>query len=139
MRAFQGLDTNVLVRSLTGDDSQQSPAAQTLLEEAELQGRRFHVSLPVLCELVWVLRGRPYRLDRATLATVLESLVQTPLFEIQNRDAVRLALADYRKGPADFSDYLIGRLDEMAGCEQTVTFDTALEDSDRFEILSPAS
>jgi len=138
MPALLGLDTNVLLRAVTGDDPQQSPAAQAFLEKAERKGHRVHLSLPVLCELVWALRGSRYRLDRPTIAAVLNNLLQTPLFEIQKRDAIRLALADYREGSADFPDYLIGRLDEMAGCEQTVTFDSALKGSDRFEILSPA-
>ena len=49
-------DTNVLVRALVQDDPGQAGAASALLEQAELVA----VPLPVLCELVWVLR-RLYR------------------------------------------------------------------------------
>ena len=49
-------DTNVLVRALVQDDPEQSRAACTVLEKAEL----IAIPLPVLCELVWVLR-RVYR------------------------------------------------------------------------------
>lgn len=135
MRALRGLDTNILLRALTGDDPRQSPAARALLEDAEREGERFHVSVPVLCELVWSLRGGRFRYRRPVIATALEELVQTPLFEIQHRDQVRLAIEDYRNGAGDFSDYLIGRLDEASGCARTVTFDGALEDGGRFEIL----
>jgi predicted nucleic-acid-binding protein len=135
MKTLRGLDTNILLRALTGDDSRQSPAARALLEEAEGRGERFHVSVPVLCELVWTLRGGRYRLERQTIAGVLERIVQTPLFEIQHRDPVHLAIEDYRSGAGDFSDYLIGRLDEAVGCARTVTFDGALKDGQRFEVL----
>jgi len=135
MRDLRGLDTNILLRALTGDDPRQSPAARALLEEAERQGERFHLSVPVLCELVWSLRGGRYRFKRPTIARVLERILQTPLFEIQHRDQVHLAIEDYRSGTGDFSDYLIGRLDEAVGCARTVTFDGALEEGQRFEVL----
>ena len=45
-------DTNVLVRALVQDDPEQAKSASALLEQAELMA----VPLPVLCELVWVLR-----------------------------------------------------------------------------------
>jgi len=136
MKTLRGLDTNILLRALTGDDPQQSPAARALLEEAEGRGERFHVSVPVLCELVWTLRGGRYRFERPTIARGLERILQTPLFEIQHRDQVHLAIEEYRNGAGDFSDYLIGRLDEAAGCARTVTFDRDLEDGERFEVLA---
>ena len=45
-------DTNVLVRALVQDDPEQAKSASALLEQAELVA----IPLPVLCELVWVLR-----------------------------------------------------------------------------------
>ena len=45
-------DTNVLVRALVQDEPEQARAASALLEQAELVA----IPLPVLCELVWVLR-----------------------------------------------------------------------------------
>ena len=45
-------DTNVLVRALVQDDPEQAKAATDLLESEEL----IAIPVPVLCELVWVLR-----------------------------------------------------------------------------------
>ena len=135
MKRLRGLDTNILLRALTEDDPQQSPVAIAVLEEAERRGDRFHLSVPVLCELVWALRGGRYRFKRQALVGVLESLLHTPIFEVQHRDSVRGAVSDFRDGPGDFSDYLIGRLDEASGCDRTLTFDGALEGYGRFEFL----
>jgi predicted nucleic-acid-binding protein len=48
---------------------------------------------------------------------------------------VRRALDDYRRGPGDFSDYLIGWRNRQAGCTDTATFDRALAKSDLFAVL----
>ena len=133
---MRGLDTNVLLRYLMADDPEQSPIARSLLDEAEESGGRFFLSLVAFCELCWTLRGRPYSLDRAGLSNVVGKLLETRLFEIQERDLVRRALADYREGRADFPDYLIGWLNRAAGCSDTVSFDGKLEGAEGFSVLS---
>ena len=52
-----------------------------------------------------------------------------------NRELLRSALADYRDGSADFSDYVIGRHNARAGCQHTVTFDRSLRDGPTFQML----
>ena len=61
-----GLDTNVLVRYLTGDDERQFRTARRFLEEVETAGNTVRVDHVVLAELSWVLQIS-YRFDRATL------------------------------------------------------------------------
>jgi predicted nucleic-acid-binding protein len=132
----RGIDTNVPLRVLTGDDPNQSPRAIRLLADAEARGERFHVSTTVLCELVWALRGTAYRRRREAIVQALEALLASSLFEVEQRDLVRRALNDYRDGPGDFADYLIGWQDDAAGCAGTLTFDRGLEGCERFIVLS---
>jgi predicted nucleic-acid-binding protein len=132
----RGLDTNVLLRALTGDDPVQSPLASSLLAEAEANGEQFHVSTTVLCELVWALRGGAYRQGRDVIVQALEALLASTVFALQHRDLVRRALDDYREGPGDFADYLIGWQDDAAGCAGALTFDRRLEGCDRFSMIS---
>lgn len=132
---MRGLDTNVLLRALTGDDSAQSAAARRILEEAEALGEQFHLTTSVLCELVWALRGGAYRYGRELIASALAALLASAVFEVQDRDLVRRALEDYRAGPADFADYLIGWQNQVAGCDTTLTFDRALAGCERFSLL----
>lgn len=129
-----GLDTNILARYLTQDDPAQSRRANAVIAEATRRGDRCAVSTIVLCELVWVLRDA-YGFDRNTVVTTLEKILDTAQFVIEDRDVARRALADYRHGPGDFSDYLIGWRNRQAGCSETATFDRALRRSGLFRLV----
>jgi len=129
---MRGLDTNVLLRLLLRDDEAQARKVRALVERSVHDGEVLHVSLPVLCELTWVLAGRTANLGRQEIAATIERLLDTQGFELQSRDAVREALSDFRAGDADFADYLIGRLDRRAGCRDTATFDVRLARADGF-------
>jgi predicted nucleic-acid-binding protein len=129
-----GLDTNVLVRYLTQDDPTQSKKANVLIAAAAATRRRLHLDVIVLCELVWVLRGA-YKLDKATVVDALQRILESGQFSIEDRDASREALAAYRTGAGDFSDYLLGSRNQKAGCEHTVSFDRALKKSTLFSIV----
>jgi len=133
---LRGLDTNVLLRFLTGDDPAQAELVGDLFAEAERAGERFFVSVVALCELSWTLRGQPYGLDRGEIAAVLERILGTRLFEVQDRGLVRRALAEFRPGRADFADYLIGRQSLEAGCAETITFDRKLRRASGFSLLA---
>lgn len=133
---MRGLDTNLLVRYLTGDDPGQFAAASRFLVEHEAQGERLYLNTIALCELVWTLRSSRYRYSRDAIARVLDELLATRFFEIEGRDQVRAALADYRSGEADFADYLMGHGNLAAGCRDTVTFDTKLSGSEVFQVLT---
>jgi predicted nucleic-acid-binding protein len=129
-----GLDTNILARYLTQDDPAQSRRANAVIAEATRRGDRWAVNTIVLCELVWVLRDA-YGFDRETVVTTLEKILDTGQFVIEDRDMARRALADYRHGPGDFSDYLIGWRNREAGCSETATFDRALRRSGLFRLV----
>jgi predicted nucleic-acid-binding protein len=133
---MRGLDTSVLARYVLADDPEQTPVARDLIEGAEDQGHFLHVSVIALCELVWVLRSPPHRLDRSAIAEIVQSLLDTSTFEIQDRDLVRRALEEFRDGSADFPDYLLGWENRKAGCQDTVTFDRKLRRSTGFSWLT---
>jgi predicted nucleic-acid-binding protein len=131
---LRGVDTNVLVRYLTQDEPSQAQSVDTLMEAVRASDERLHIDDVVLCELVWVLRGA-YRLDVETIAAALGKILDTGLFAFEDRDLLRQTLDDYRRGPADFADYLIGRRNVRAGCLSTLTFDGALAGSTAFAML----
>lgn len=129
-----GLDTNVLVRYLTQDDQAQSRRANALIEDTVARGDRCFINLIVLCELVWVLRGA-YGFDKTEVIAVLEKMLATTQFYIEDRDLVRRALENFATGPGDFPDYLLGSKNAQAGCHKTATFDRTLKRSALFTIL----
>ena len=125
-----GLDTNILVRYLLKDDAAQATRARRELERDE----RFLIDGIVLCELVWVLETG-YGFSRTEIADALEKIVATAQFEIESKDLVLAALADFRSSAADFSDCLIGRRNRSAGASETATFERSLKGLDGFRLL----
>jgi len=129
-----GLDTNVLVRYLTQDDAKQAAVAAREIEAAAERGDRLHIHPLVLCELVWVLDAA-YGFPKADILRALERILRTAQFEFADKDVLWQALADYRGGRGDFADYYLGRANAAAGAHLTLTFDKALKDCPRFQVL----
>ncbi|RJF88726.1 PIN domain-containing protein [Oleomonas cavernae] len=117
-----GLDTNVVLRLLTGDDTGQLAAARALVEAAGDRPSSFYLNHVVLAECAWALKAG-YRLDRGEISRCLRALAETPAFEIEGRDVVVAAIDLYETAPADFADCLIVAKNVLAGCSHTVTFD----------------
>lgn len=109
-------DTNVLVRALVQDDPEQARAATDLLEQAEL----IAIPVPVLCELVWVLR-RVYGFAASDCATCIEALLGSSGVAV-DRQPVRAGLKLLSAG-GDFADGVIAYGGRALGSEQLATFD----------------
>jgi len=122
-----GLDTNVVVRYLTHDDSAQAAAVTKLFASLSADDPGF-LSLTVIVETVWVLRGS-YGLKKGEIADVLEMLLRSKEIIVERADLVVQALRKFRAARADFSDCLIERCGSEAGCEYTVTFDKRASDA----------
>ncbi|WP_031388652.1 PIN domain-containing protein [Desulfonatronum thiodismutans] len=120
-----GLDTNILVRYLTQDDPDQSARANQLIESRCTKDEPGLVSLVVLCELAWVLRGA-YGYDKRLVVEVLDAILAASELKVENEQVVRSALAHFRRGSADFADYVITLGHRDAGCEATYSFDQKL-------------
>lgn len=118
-----GLDTNVLVRYLTQDDQTQATRANSLIEENTRAALSIYINNIVLCELSWVMMIA-YKISKEELINLLEKILLTAQFEIENREFVWQALSDYKISKADFADALIERINLGAGCEKTYTFDS---------------
>lgn len=132
---MKGVDTNILVRYLTGDDPRQAAAAAREIEGAGRKDEKLVVQPLVLCELAWVLETA-YGVGKKELLDVFERVLRTAQFEIPGKDIVWRSLSDYRAGRGDFSDYLLGRLNEDAGAPVTITFDKALKGNPRFHVVA---
>lgn len=125
------LDTSVVVRYLMLDDVEQSRAAGELIEGAATSGQEMFIGHVVLCELAWVLK-RAYRLSKEELAVALTTMLKTAQFVVEDQDLAGRALERYRRGGADFADYLIAERAVRAGCERLYTFDRDLLDEPGF-------
>jgi predicted nucleic-acid-binding protein len=126
-----GLDTNVLVRYLTKDDEVQWKRAVEIINNAE----SCFISNIVLCEMVWVLRGKPYKYPQSEILKIIELLLQSSKLEFVNRTVIYQALKLNKLGKADFADYLIGAVNHFHECSTTVTFDQKLKDDKWYQLL----
>ena len=133
---MRGLDTNLLVRYITADEADYYQLTDEFFTRCEARGETLFVSSIVLCELIWSLVGKRYRLDRSAVDDLITRMLESPLFVLQEHDAVKRALLDFRQGKADFADYLLGEINRRAGCVDTVTLDRDLGEHESYTLLA---
>jgi predicted nucleic-acid-binding protein len=109
-------DTNILVRAALMDHATQSALAAQALIEAETVA----VTLPSLCEFVWVLT-RGYRRSAAEVATAVRRLLESASVVV-DRPAVAAGLAILEKG-GDFADGVIAFEGRQTGGRVFTSFD----------------
>lgn len=109
-------DTNVLARAILQDDASQCRTARKLLKDATL----IAVSLPSLCELVWLLR-QGAKLPKEDVAVAIRALLDAGKV-VMNRPAVETGLALLEAG-GDFADGIMAHEGKWLGGETFVSFD----------------
>lgn len=109
-------DTNVLARAILQDDAAQCRAARKLLKEATL----IAVSLPSLCELVWLLRHGA-KLPKEDVSVAIRALFDAGNV-VMNRPAVEAGLLLLEAG-GDFADGIMAHEGKWLGGETFVSFD----------------
>ena len=132
---MRALDTNVLARYLVADEPRQLAMAERLIGECRRNEELLFLSMPVLCELVWVL-DRSYQQTKVQIIFVIESILASDIFQIEHYELVVRSLRAYRDGRGSFPDYLIAEISLQAGCRDVVTFDRALRGAAGFTVLS---
>jgi predicted nucleic-acid-binding protein len=122
-----GLDTNVLVRFLVGDDQPQFDRARRLVKRESNVGDPVLISLLVLLECEWVLRSR-YGLGKDEILGAFSGLLDAADVRFEDEACVEEALYTWKDSGAEFADCLIGTRHRALGCRSTASFDaTALK------------
>ena len=124
MAAPIAIDASVVVRFLTGDDKAQSAAATELFRAAEAGKAKLVVPASTIQETVYVLE-RLYKLDAATIAPKLISLLTLHNVDSPDADWLVEALQFYREKNSDFGDAMLCAYAGSAGCE-VATFDKGI-------------
>lgn len=118
---MRALDTNVLARFFI-DDADDAQAAKQRPAAAAAMAERSFVSVTVLLELEWVMRGF-YALPPRDIARVMRAIAGIAHITLEDRDAVLSAINAFSKG-LDFADALhVARSTRASGF---VTFDKGL-------------
>ena len=116
------VDTNVVVRYITNDDKDQSIMATRFLDSYIGKEKSIFINNIVLCELVWVL-VRGYKYQKEQIIKTLKLLLSAIEFEFEHHELAFLAVIEYEKAEADFSDILIGLINHYRNCSTTYSFD----------------
>ena len=114
---MRALDTNLLVRFLTGDDPRQAARARAILGHEPV-----FIPRTVLLETEWVLRA-VYDLPTDRIIPALRALAGLPDVSVEDAPLVARAL-DWAEAGLDFADAL--HLAAAAACQAFLTFDRRL-------------
>jgi predicted nucleic-acid-binding protein len=109
------LDTNVLVRLVTGDDAAQARRVAARIDS----GDAFFVPLTVALELEWVLRGA-YKLAPDRIVAAFEALMSIRNLRFADDQLLTRALNQFRAG-LDFADAL--HLEAAQNCSAMLSLD----------------
>jgi predicted nucleic-acid-binding protein len=117
-----GIDTNVLVRFLVRDDQAQFERAQKLIRREATAEDPVFISLVVLLESEWVLRGR-YGLEKSEILSTFSDLLSSADMTFEDESSIEEALYTWKDSTAQFADCLIGARHRACGCRATASFD----------------
>lgn len=117
---MRAIDTNVLVRLITRDDSRQAASADAFIEKGAW------VPVLALVEAMWVLAA-VYDRSATDLIIALEMLLNHKDLVLQDSEVVTAALDLFRSKPAlGFSDCMMLQFARKAGHLPLGTFDRSL-------------
>lgn len=114
---MRAVDTNVVIRYLTGDDQVQAVKAKAVFDGGDI-----FISTTVLLETEWVLRSS-YGFTANEVSTALRALAGLPDIRIESPSVLHEALDRVDDG-MDFADAL--HLGAASQCEAFLTFDQRL-------------
>lgn len=108
------VDTNVIIRLLTGDNQAQFKKAETIFAENDVM-----ITTTVIMECEWVL-GYAYRFGRPEITNAFRSLFGLPNVSLQDPLVIDTAIGWHSKG-MDFADAI--HLAKSQDMEALITFD----------------
>ena len=120
MTAF--VDTNILVRHLTGDPPAQAHRATRYLETAD------ELLLPdlIAAEVAYVLESY-YEAPRAQVAEALRAILAFPSMRMVDADLLRRAVEVYEVHRLDFADAYLVASAERTGVGVIASFDRSID------------
>ena len=118
------IDTDILIRYLTGDDPKKQAQCAALLSRVERGTLAVAAPLTVFADCIFVLSSpRLYNLPRAEVAALLMPLVRLRRLVIRNRYALIRALGLYASTSLDFGDGMIVASMQLSGATVIYSYD----------------
>ncbi len=118
------IDTDIIIRLLTGDDPQKRKAATALFEKVAQDELTLSAPDTVIADAVYVLSSpNLYHLPRTEIRDLLGSLLRYPGFKVENKQSVIKALDFYADLNIDFGDALIAVLTQQSAKRIIYSYD----------------
>lgn len=126
------VDTNVLIRHLTGDPPAQARRATTFLEHAE------ELLLPdlIVAEVVYVLESF-YEVARPRIAELVRAIVGFPAIVVVDEPLLLRALEVYEVDRIDFAEAYLVASAEASGVQTIASFDRSIDRVGTVERVEP--
>jgi predicted nucleic acid-binding protein len=119
------VDTDVIIRYVTGDDPRKQEEAAALFERVERGELTLRAPDTVIADAVFVLASpRLYGIQRADVAEALMPLVRSPGFQVENKRILERALQLYGSRNFGFGDAMIVATMEQEGVEDLYSYAT---------------
>ena len=130
---MKGIDTNILIRFLVGDDKQQTKKVYNIFKKIELNKDELFVPLLVMLELIWVLES-VYEISRTDILDAISELLLMPILKFEHLSALQEFANAGQGNKYDLSDLLIAHSAKVQGCESVITFDKKASQFQLFEL-----
>jgi predicted nucleic acid-binding protein len=98
------VDTNLVVRFLTGEPEKQAALAARFFQDAEGKKTTLRFCPIVIAEVVFVLTGKIYGFPRKQVAEKLLEFLRNPSFKVQELEVLEKALELFSARKIDFAD-----------------------------------
>ncbi|WP_067065047.1 PIN domain-containing protein [Roseateles chitosanitabidus] len=131
---MSAIDTNVLVRFIVQDDSNQAEAVERLRRRHAHHDVRLFVSTTVILELEWVLRAC-FKFDKSQVLGAFVRIIESSELLIENEEAIIHAVESYGESAADLADCIHAHVAAAAGRSPLHTFDVKASKLDGAELL----
>lgn len=131
MSAF--LDTNVLIRHLTGDPPDQARRATAFLERAE----ELLVPDLIVAEVVYVLESF-YDVERQRVAELVRAIIGFPAIAVVDQPLLLRALEVYEVDRLDFAEAYLVASAEASGVGTIASFDREIDRVATVQRLEPS-
>lgn len=116
------LDSNVLIRYLTGDPAGQASQVEKIMEQAERGEIRLALDRLIVAEVIWALTSSIYHFSMSDIARDFVPFLSSDHLEVENREMLIEAIELSRDKNVDFADSYLS-LRALHGGDTVCTFD----------------
>ena len=126
------VDTNVLIRHLTGEPVDEAERATRLLAS----GPPLWLADLIVAEVIYVLES-VYRIVRERVAEIARAIVSSERLRVNDRSLLLRAVEVYERDRLDFAEAYLVACAELSGVGRVVSFDRAIDRVRTVERVEP--